>query len=292
MASRLMLLFLVSSLLLVAACDRTNDASENEPVLEEDVAATVAATLSQEGGGAADQLDDVSYLSSSAGLQMQSDGRSDLTRLFGASILDTSYNDATGWWTATLSRSRSSEFGQFESSFERIYQFQFLNNAGTPQRRYIVGTDTAYTINFKIVSGTGYLRSPVHVHILESLTADWVVTNANRPVVIVNGSYARSGKDTITTRRATRTHENQIQATFINVTRPRYRFGVSRDSLSGTITGTIHSVITFTSGDLYRERIIDKEFTVELSGEEAHIGVGGRIFRATWRRGLMVGLMH
>ncbi len=288
---------LILSALFVFGCEQSTQPDPTEAeTLDEDVAIAVAGTLSEEGGGITDQMEDVSFLASSVGLQLAAPADGNLLKQTSPGVADTSYDDATGWWTATISRSRSSFLGLFESSFERVYQFQFLNSAGQPQRRYIVqtvtGPDTAYTINFKVVSGSGYHRSPIRVNYLESLTADWVITQANTAVLVINGTSSRSGKDTLTTREAVRTHANSVTTTLINVTKPRYRLGATRDDISGTITGTYEATITFTKGDLYRERLISREFTIELTGEEGRVMIGDRRFRIGWKRGEYFGMLR
>jgi hypothetical protein len=143
-----------------------------------------------------------------------------------------------------------------------------------------------------VLNGTGYHRSPIRVHYLESLTSDFVITQANTNVLMINGTSTRAGKDTLTTRQSVRTHDNMMTTTLVDVTKPRYRLGATRDDLSGTITGTYQATITFTRGDLYNERNVQREFTIELSGDEARVGIGTRRFRIGWQRGEMFGLIQ
>jgi len=288
--------FILGGAVLVG-CDKSTEPGDTDPAaVDEDVAVAVAGYVSEEGGGLTDQMDDAAFVASSAGIQLAAAQSGGLAKSAGSVLSDTSYDDVTGWWTATLSRSRSSLSGTYESSFDRVYQFQFLNSAGSPQRRYIVqtanGPDTAYVINFKIVSGSGYFRSPIRVHYLESLTADWVITNANTPVLTINGTTAHSGKDTLTTRSAVRTHANTITTTLTNVTKPRYRLGADRDDISGTITGHYEATITFSRGDLYSERTVSRDFTIDLSVDDARVGVGGKQFKIGWKRGDFLGMIR
>lgn len=294
--SRLFHIMLLSGLLVVG-CDQTSDPDGSDgEALDEDVAVAVAGALSEEAGGVADQMEDLAFIASSAGLQFAAPADGGLAKLGSTGSADTVYDELTGWWTATISRSRSSFMGLFESDFQRVYQYQFLNSTGQPQRAYITqtatGADTAYVIKFKVVSGSGYHRSPIRVHYLESLTADWVITNANTPVLVINGTSSRSGRDTLTTREAVRTHVNTMNTTLTDVTKPRYRLGATRDDIQGTISGTYEAMITFSRGDLYRERNIQRSFTIELSGEEGHVGIGDRRFRIGWRRGELFGMMR
>ncbi len=273
---------------ILAGCDKDPEATV-DPILEEDAATAVAGAVSEDGGGAADQLNDVSGLSTSGGLSAE-------VSLFDAALgvnspasVDTTYVPADTATIFTINRARSSLAGTYVSLVSCSYFVKFINVNGVAQRRYIVGSDTARSMIFRILYGRGYHRTPFRVHRLDSLSGNWVVTNLNTPVVTVNGTYYRSGTDTLRTRNAERTHDNALTATFTNVTRPRRGLGGTTDAISGTISGNYTATVTFTNGDLYKERSINKNFTIELSGADANINIDGRRFRSSWQRGEMHG---
>lgn len=272
---------------LLVGCDKSTDPSTDAANLEKDVANAVAGSISQDGGGVADQVNDIVALSSTGGISGSAALMETASGVDGSAAIDTVYDAATGWWTVTFTRTRIGLISI--NSIYRKYQYQYLNKSSQPQRRFIVSTvsgpDTARTINFKILQGKGYQRNPWRVHRLDSLAGQWSVTNANTAVVTINGTYYRSGVDTLRLNDAERTHANALSATLINVTRPRMLLGGTTDDISGTITGLYTATITFTKGDLYKERNPSKEFTITLSGQNADIGIGGRIYRALWLTG-------
>lgn len=276
---------------ILVGCEKGTEATQ-DPILEEDAATAVAGAISEDGGGAADQLSDVSAISTSGGLSAEVSLFNAALSASGPASVDTTYVPADTATIYTISRARSSLAGTFVSLATRVYFVKFINNSGVAQRRYIVGTDTARSMIFRILYGRGYHRTPFRVHRLDSLAGDWVVTNLNTPVVTVNGTYYRSGTDTLRTRNAERTHDNALSATFTNVTRPRRGLGGTSDAISGTISGTYTATITFTNGDLYKERSFSKPFTIDLSGTDADININGRRFRSTWQRGEMQGEMR
>lgn len=272
----------------------TTEPTQEAPAVDNDVANAIVGALSEDGGGVADQLGDIANIASGSGLKGSSSQFDVPYGTEGSAALDTVYDAATGWWTATLTRTR---IGLLSFNFiYRRYQYQFLNKSGQPQRRYIVATptgpDTAATINFAILQGKGYQRNPWRVHRLDSLAGQWTVTNANKAVFTVNGNYYRSGVDTLRLSDAERTHANTLSATLTNVTRPRYALGGTSDDISGTISGNYTASITFTKGDLYKERQVNRDFTITLSGENAQIGLGGRLYAAGWKNGDFRGMMR
>lgn len=258
-------------------CDKSTNPAE-ETTLDEDVATAVAGAVGEDGGGAADQISDAASLASTGGLPASAGLMNAASGANGNTAIDTTYDPATGWWTATLTRTRLAPGLGYVAYVYRVYQYQFLKASGVAQRRYIVSGDTARTINFKIVRGFGYHRTPRRVHRLDSLSGSWVVTNAHLPTVTITGStdtYFRHGIDTLETREATRTHDNTLRITNLQVTRTR---GLT-PSVSGTISGTYEATITFLRGEVYRERSVSREFTVTYTGDETRVGVGGRTFR-------------
>jgi hypothetical protein len=260
-----------------AGCEKSTDPTD-QALLEEDVATAVAGAVDEDGGGTADQINDAASLASTGGIPASAALTNAAYGADGAAAIDTVYDAATGWWTATLTRTRLAPGLGYAAYVYRVYQYQFLNAGGVAQRRWVVNGDTARTINFKILRGTGYHRTPRRVHRLDSLSGNWVVTNAHLPTVTITGStdtYYRRGIDTLTTSAATRTHDNTLRITNLAVTRTR---GVS-PTVSGTMTGTYVATITFLRGEVYRERSVSREFTVTYTDDEARVGVGGRNFR-------------
>lgn len=272
----------VLSLIILAGCKQDDPVSAlDSNLLYEDAAESISAALGDESGGAVDNFADVMSAAGGGGFSAT------LAKTGDEEIVtagNPTYDSTTGWWTVTVDRSRSNSITS--GSFQRVYQFQFLKD-GTVQKLRIEGSDTANTMKFKIVSGSGYFVGPRVKHHLTDLKGAWTVTDLDKDTVTLNSdtTYVRSGVDSIITRNMQRTFTHTLNITAMTDVRgPKFRFG--RDNyatwrgnfskaVSGTLEGTFKATITFQNGDLYRERSIDRSFTVTLGGGDGDISFGG-----------------
>ncbi len=255
---------------------------DNRTTVVDDAAESVANALATNHGGTFDQMNDIMIISSVAGLQNEAGAISDI-HADDSSIHSVSktYDPVTGWWTLTLSRQRFDDFGYAE--MHREYQYQFLNSNGNFQQYWLTGSDTAHSLHFKIISGSGERHTMRFAHHLVSLSSEWMVTGINTNIITINtvnnGAYTRVGSDTMKTLNALRTLNHTLTMTFNNVTGPRTTRLHLAEKTSGTITGTYHADITFTRGELYTEKTIDKTFTITFGGDgTTHLYMGGRRF--------------
>lgn len=246
-----------------------------------DAAEVVADAAGADNGGAIDQIQDALDLTIGGGIRM---GEYDGGLLAKAVAFGDSgvYDQNTGWWTVTISRSRSSMSGTFSASFERVYQYQFLNKNGQALPWRVFQGDTAVTMHFKVLSGSGTHITPRISHRLVSLTSDFTIIDLNRDTVTVNGTSSRHGIDTLTTRNAVRTSDHTLDMTFSEIKSlkptPMRRMRPDQD-ISGTITGRYQASITFLRGELYQEKTVDRTFTIDLASDSSHISIGGKRFR-------------
>jgi hypothetical protein len=211
------------------------------------------------------------------------------------------YDSTSGWWTLTIYRQR---IGLLRTSdFTREYQYQFLNKSNVYQKFWLTAGDTAYSIHFKIVSGTGNSVGPRVHHHLTSLSGEWMVTGTNTRKITINtfnnGAYMRTGSDTLTTFRATRTLNYTLSLTFTDVTLfrgSRFEDDDENDGISGTITGTYDATISFAKDTLYSERTIHRDISITLGAggdDDGHFGGADiRLGELHFRSGLCSGDMH
>lgn len=273
---------IVLSFVMLAGCKDDDPVSAlDSGLLYEDAAESLSAALGDESGGAVDNFADVMSVAGGGGFggTLAKSGGEDIVT---AGI--PTYDSTTGWWTVSVDRSRSNDMTS--GSFQRVYQYQFLKN-GTVQKFRINGTDTANAMKFKVVSGSGYFIGPRVKHHLTELKGAWTVTDLDQDTVTLNSdtTYVRAGVDSILTRNMQRTFTHTLNITAMTDVRgPRFRLG--RESyatwrgkfskaVSGTLEGTFKATITFQNGDLYRERSIDRSFTVTLGGGDGNISFGG-----------------
>ncbi len=269
------------ALALLAGCDAgTTDVDTSDATADTDAAAlSIASAIALDGGGALDEMA-VAALATSppdGGAPgpghpgRPGDGRPGCPA-------ERSYDDAAMLWTVVADCERSSPNGAFAASFSRTSTFQF-SAGGQPQR----DPQTADALDYRILSGTSLLRSPMGSHRLTSLTAAFDVTDLDADLVTVNGTYARAGADTLRARgRGVRTAVYTLDLEATDIRGPRRVYERWRAAVSGTLSGHYVATMTVTpTGGATQTRTVDRTFTVTFpTGGEAEIALGGRRYRA------------
>lgn len=264
--------------LFLTGCEKSTEPESDTSVLYEDAAEAISASMGDESGGATESFADVTIASGggSMGAAMPLMDGADLVTA-GVPV----YDSLTGWWSVSVNRSK--ENAMVRRSITREYRYQFQKN-GTVQKFFVTGNDTATALKFKIVSGTGYFVGPRVSHALTKLSGAWTSTGINTDTVTItlDSTYVRAGTDTITTRNLVRTHTSTTTITAVNVKAPRYRPAMGmmwrnnfHNAISGTISGHYTAVITFQRGDLYKERNIDRDFTITVGGGSGTLNING-----------------
>lgn len=266
------ILFLAAGLLWQGCAKNPAEPQVSTMSVNEDVAASVADNLSENTGGAMDQINDLISLT----------GTAPLAKSVGTDQVEdknTVYDEATGTWTATISRERGNPSGNYYAQFSRIYTYQFVNKDGQPQKNYITNNDTARTIYFKVLEGTGRHHTLRISQQLLAVTASFTATSVHTPTVVINGSSKRSAVDTLTTVRVVRVHQHSTDLNFSNVTGPRgSRLDLSK-KVSGTVTGTYSATITFLKGEGYEDRTVNRAIEIILGSGESQIRFSGYHFK-------------
>jgi hypothetical protein len=258
---------------MVVGCgeDKASGTDASNPSSDQDAAAVVAQDLGAGSGGATDEINDLMKLAKASPIEsIKWSGASN-----GLNPSDLSYDAGTGTWTLEFSRTRGIETGMRYSHVERTYTWQFRKSDGQPQVSYVVGTDTAYSIQFNIVSGYGYHKSPRITQHLTALEGDFLAMGTNKNTIVINGNYLRSAIDTITTMRATRVVDHTLDLTYTDITIERDAPGEAWQNMSGAITGTYTADIEFLSGAAYGETHIERNIVVNVTGGTATIHIRG-----------------
>lgn len=277
-------------LVLLTGCKKDDNMLNNDTVIEaeatQDAATSVANALALNNGGTMEILSDMLNSASSSGIPVipaSMEGNTNLN-----SSVQKSYDSTTGWWTITISRDRASGSGLYHASYQRIIKQQFLNKNGQFQKHFIVSangsTDTAYTINHEIVSGSGSSVTPRVSHNLTSLSGKWVARNTNSAEITINTisgfPFTKVGADTVTRLNLVRTLNSSLTLNFQNITGPAGIRSNWRQATSGTITGHYSAVVTFTKGTTYKEKNIERDILITLGGDTLTIKVGSDVFKA------------
>ncbi len=263
----------------ISGCDKNSTAPEDSSILYEDAAESISAAMGDESGGAIESFADIYGVAGGASVSStlaKSSGENSVMTVASPPV----YDGATGWWSVTIDRSRSGLL--FNASAQRLYQYQFQKN-GIVQQYRIIGTDTANTLKFKIISGSGFFRSLRVHHNLTQLKGAWTATKIDKDTVVVNSdtTFVRSGIDSIITRNMIRTFTHTTTMVFSDVKGLRYKPSLLnwRDNfsqaVSGTVNGTYNATITFERGTAYKERTISKTFTIILGAGAGSLTING-----------------
>ncbi|MBN1480145.1 hypothetical protein EH223_19490 [candidate division KSB1 bacterium] len=265
------LLVTITSLFLLVGCSERNSTEPTPTVQLEangDVAESVAGAVGEQSGGVIDQVGDIFELTSSI----------QLDKATGDGFLDhreATYDDVTGTWTVILQRERGQVGETPYGYWDRIYTVQFKDTNGQPQKFYITEGDTARSILFEIIEGSGYFKNNHKSHALKEIGGSFVATDTHKDMITVNGTYHRAAVDTLTTRNFRRTSDHVLDLTVTDLVGPRGSRRNLSQKVSGVITGTFHADIVFEGERGYAEKSVDRSIHIVLGGGEADIEVEG-----------------
>ncbi len=276
-------LALLAFALVMAGCSKDDDpmspTGSTSITPDTDTAEVVASDLGADDGGLTDQMADLA--TAVGGLNAAKDFVNDRFR-------EANYDETTGTWTITVERERGNPDGVPYASISRLYTLRFLDAAGDPQQFRIVDGDTATTVDFDILSGSGVHRTRRVEQSLDSLEGSFVVTGVNTDWLTVNGTYARAATNHLETPRFSRTHAGQLGLELMDVVVPR---GAGRDysqAISGTVNGTYVADITIERGDDYLEQHIERTFSIVFGDGEGTLTMDGNLYHCRLSDGVLL----
>ncbi|HEY6952810.1 MAG TPA: hypothetical protein VI758_10405 [Bacteroidota bacterium] len=275
-----------AAMLFMAGCNKNSTGPGSATVSSnQDAAQSIANAVGEDNGGVADQMGDIADATGSSGISANvgsawTDGPLMKGTVTSGDTVVKTFNASDTSWTVAVVRTRVGLYGR-EAGFTRTYNIKFIDRNGVALDRYITTqpADTASTILFKVLNGTGYtITRFVSTHLL-SISSSFVVTGVNTSTITVNGTLTRTGTDTIKTLTGERVLNHSLTLNLQNVTGPRTpRYAtVSRipRATGGTITGTYSATVSVVRGDSYTERSFTKTFTITFSQTAGTIDVGG-----------------
>ena len=290
--SRHALLFLpaLALALALAGCDAASDTPDTAAATAdtEDAAVSIAAALALDTGGVLDEMAAAASASVATdnldGPRGPGDGRPGCDR-------SREYDEGTMVWTLTVACRRGHPDRPFFAAFGRQSAVQFLAG-GVPQQL----PEGADALTYRILSGQSIVRRPHHVQRVTGLAADFDVTGLDQELVTVNGTYQRTGADSLRTRRGERTSEYTLDLEATDVQGPRRVYDNWRRAVAGTLTGHYVGTVTITTaagGTVTRN--VDRTFTVTFplvgGDRQAEIAIDGQRFRADVSTGEIASLM-
>ncbi len=248
----------------IAGCKKSDSnpvAADQTVTTTDDAADAVSDALASNNGGAMDQVNDVFELAGGVGVGAESLGKTAADSTYWSKTFDST----TTKWTTHLYKQKSGLL--YYGIWTREYQYQFIANGKAQKFRAPTGGSVADSIIHQIIPGgcSGYFWTPRLTHHLTSLSASWVASNTD--TVTINGTYARSGVDTITVAaRKGRVLVSSLSLTFKNVKGPRGSRLNRSEKTSGEIDGIYTATVTVTGKTPFT---ITKTFTIILGGGSA-----------------------
>jgi hypothetical protein len=250
-----------------------NDQNVPSSVVTDNVADAVSDALASNNGGVLDQVNDVFELTAGVGIG----AGTGLSKMTGDSTLvNRSYDSTAMAWNISVYKQKSA-LPFYYGVWTRNYWHQFSAN-GQPQKFRVTGNVIADNVKHKLMGGTGYFFTPRLVHHLRAISSDWTATGTNTDTVTINGTYTRSGVDTVvaTVRKGT-ILDHSLSLTFLNVKGPRGSRLNRSEKTSGTIQGTYTATISAPGKDPVT---ITKTINITLGGGTATFSVDGTRFVA------------
>ncbi len=250
----------------ITGCKKSDSnpvAADQTVTTTDDAADAVSDALASNNGGAMDQVNDVFELAGGVGVGAESLSKTAADSTFWTRTFDST----TTKWTTHLYKQKSGLL--YYGIWTREFQHQFIANGKAQKfRAPIVGSVADSIIHQILAEGcSGYFWTPRLTHHLTSLSASWVASNTNTDTVTINGTYARSGVDTITVAaRKGRVFVSSLTLTFKNVKGPRGSRLSRSEKTSGEIDGTYTATVTVTGKAPFT---ITKTFIIILGGGTA-----------------------
>jgi hypothetical protein len=172
--------------MLAVGCKSTSEPDENQAYDSEAAADITAASLGNESGGAGVNFADVSTLIDKGAISSEIVSKGGTPK-----SIDSSYNDATGEHTLTITR--SIDWGQFNFDATIVYKYTFFDAAGQFSRFYQKGTTNKITIS---VSKQRSLDKGERLDADDAASGSWIIDNIVSGTPILNGTYTRDGSVT------------------------------------------------------------------------------------------------
>ena len=257
-------------MLVIGGCskdDATAPQTTAVPTVDGDVFESVIAAIAEDDGGVVDQVGDLAAIA---------DGTDSLAcaakPLAGIGV--PVYDSATGTWQVQVMRQKGGPAEPFQTAYTWTYRYQYRNQSGEPLQHRVVGTDTAYSIQFEIVAGNGTCRTARLSQRVMSMTGTLVATGVNTDTIVINGACTRTGVDTLSSCQSVRTLEYQLELAFANVRCLRGQAEDISQQVRGDLSGNFVANVAFMSGYAYGETNITRTMEIAMGDGRATLAIG------------------
>lgn len=253
---------------MVNCSDDNSITSDTDLVSSQESAEAIASNISTETGGSSDQLVYLSDLADENGIENIINSSSNLAKSNSENIVsvDTSYNSSEGKWTITITRERTVAQRNLTSNFYHVFTVQYLKD-GVAQKYFVSNGDTANTIRFNIVEGSGALQSNRLSHNLKSVSGNWTATVENN-ILAVNGSYNRAAEDAYIGVSTQRNFDFSLQLNFTGISIPTYNGEDLSVYVAGTMSGQFTANYSAVKNGETIEKNVDTSFKIKFTASK------------------------
>ncbi len=241
------------------------------PMADEDVFETVIAAIGEDNGGIVDLAGDIAAAADDVDSFAVS-----AKRVAGVGV--PAYDSVTKTWQVQVMRRNGSVSEPFHATYMRTFRYQYRNQLGESLQHRIVGSDTAYSIHFQIMEGSGTGHTNRLAQQVMSMTGTLDATGINADTIAINGTCTRSGLDTLFTHQSVRTLEYQLELTFANVQCLRGEAQEAASHVRGELGGAFMANVSFMSGSTYGETAITGTLAVVMGDGLATVSIGDRTY--------------
>lgn len=275
-------MLLLLMFLLVNCKDENSIVLSQDPYNTSNDAEAIASGISSETSGTIDQLSYLSDLASENGISNLTKTTFSLAKSSGGdgTTVDTVYDEINSKWIITISRERTISEKYFTSNYQHQYTVQYLRN-GIPQKYFILNSDTANTIKFSIVSGSGTAQSSRLNQNLINTGGSWVATINDNNSMVVAGNYSRSANASFTSVNAVRGYNYSLSLNFSGLSVPINKGSELWLYLAGSMSGQFSGDYSATVAGSQYQKSINKSFAIAFSKKLVYnITIEGEQFSA------------
>jgi hypothetical protein len=278
----MILIFIIASIYFGAGCssDEVTNTATDVPIVNEDVSEIVARAIAVDNDGVLEELGQLVELTQD--LSLAKVGK--LAAVAG----DPQYDSATYTWTVEVTSQYGLATGLIYAQHTHTYQYQYRNQSGEPQKEWINGLDTARTIQFQIMEGSGWCRTLNYRGQLIGASSEWIASGANTDTLTINGTCLRTGLDSLRTHDAVRTLQYQLSMTFNNIRCLRGDASEIDQQVQGELGCNFAANVAFMSGHAYGETNVVREMTVTMNQGQATIAIGDNTYESDLETGDLI----
>jgi hypothetical protein len=237
------------------------------PTADSDVFETVIAAIGEDNGGVVDLAGDMAAAADDI------DSFPVSAKII-AGVGVPAFDSVTGTWQVQITRQKGNPAEPSHATYMRTYRYQYRNQSGETLQHRVNGADTAYSIHFEVMEGSGTGHTSRIAQQIMSMVGTLEATGVNTDTIVINGTCTRTGVDTLLSYQSVRTLEYQLELTFANVRCLRAQTQDISQQIKGDLNGSFMANVSFMSGYTYGETNIVRTMAVVIGVGHATVSIG------------------